>query len=681
MKAALIMTQKNSLLCCFCLCLRTRPAFVIPLLAAILLALAIAGCASHDEQVRIPDDRFGLYVPLTLPIILVGDTQEHESTGFPLYQSDGAVDSYVEVAQRPPEQPLFGRRLLEWAIESHPDEPMVHLGDVIDLSCQSEHRRMQKIFEKAKKPIAVTPGNHDGLLFGIFNYDIVETYVKGEALEWQRGCRPGTGLEGDKSANGRGPGLNKRNFIAGYLKRLSTGHVPLASLPVPAESGHVTVSWENPDPQGFIERIEADLIEGRDYAQSFILHKFRLPPAPAAPMRTTIVAMDTSQLNVAIGFFSTAMGESPGDVGLVMDGQAKILTRWVADARKAGEIVIFTGHHPWAMLSPGTRFRLEPILKSVDHPLVYISAHTHSGFWALHRINGRDLLELNVSSLSDWPLAYRKVAFAYDLQAKSLRVTGELLPSTGTPVENDQDLLDAWTKPSCGQAGIPAAKLIQKDIAEVEVQKQARGSLVEWLLRGMADLSIVDPEEVDDAADPADVRNRAYQRLLEGAHLHEFFGKPAKQQGDAEEQFESNYNALLRHYEAAHPYKDALLEVIIEFYDDMGGTVKELSRVRPPDFCGDESVRDCAASLRSAKWDYLASAIALYRKKAAFVDDVERQLDEIDDPRAKGYMTCRTAIAAKLDHELTPEETQPGTTESERHRLGFFRSAATVGME
>jgi hypothetical protein len=654
---------------------------VLPALATLLLALVLAGCASHEEQVRIPDDRFGFYTPLTSPIILVGDTQEHESTGFPLYQSDGAVDSYVEVAQRPPEQPLFGRRLLEWAIESHPDEPMIHLGDVIDLSCQSEHRRMQKIFEKAKKPIAVTTGNHDGLLFGIFNYDIVETYVKGEALEWQRGCRPGTGLEGEKSANGRGPGLNKRNFIAGYLKRLSTGHVPLAGLPAPAESGHVIVSWENPDPQGFIERIEADLIDGRDYAQSFILHKFRLPPAPAAPMRTTIVAMDTSQLNVAIGFFSTAMGESPGDVGLVMEGQAKILAEWVRDARKAGEMVIFAGHHPWAMLSPGTRFRLEPILKSVDHPLVYISAHTHSGFWALHRIDGRDLLELNVSSLSDWPLAYRRVAFAYDLQAKSLRVTGELLPSAGAPAENDQDLLDAWTGLACGQAGISVAKLTQKDIAEVEAQKQARGSLVEWLLRGMADLSIVDPEEIDDAADPADVRSRSRRRLHEGEHLHEFFGKAAKQQGDEEEQFESNYNAMLRHYEAAHPYKDAMLEVIIEIYDDLGKTVGELSRIRPPAFCGDEGVRDCAASLRAATRDSLASSIALYRKKAAFVDHVERQLDDIDDPRAKGYMTCRVAIAAKLDHDLTPEDRQPGTPESERRRLGFFRSSATVGMD
>ncbi len=653
---------------------------MLPVLA-FLLVLAIAGCASHDEQVRIPDERFGMYVPLTLPIILVGDTQEHEATGFPLLQSDGAVDSYVEVAQRPPEQPLFGRRLLEWAIESHPDEPMIHLGDVIDLSCQSEHRRMQKIFEKARKPVALTTGNHDGLLFGIFNYDIVESYIKGEALEWQRGCRPGTGLEGEKSINGRGPGLNKRNFIAGYLRRLSTGHVPLAGLPAPGESGNATVSWDNPDPKGFIERIEADLVDGRNYARSFILHKFRLPPAPGAPMRTTIIAMDTSQLNVAIGFFSTAMGESPGDVGLVMEGQAKVVLQWVSNARKAGEVVIFAGHHPWAMLSPGTRLRLELILKSVDHPLVYLSAHTHSGFWALHRVGGRDLLELNVSSLSDWPLAYRRVSFAYDTQARQIRVTGELLPSAATPVESDQELLDAWTKPSCGQAGIPVAELTQKDIAEIETQKQVRGSLVEWLLRGMADLGIVDPEEIDDAADPADVHDRARQKHLGSPHPHEHFGKALKEEGDAAEQFEANYNALLKHYEAAHPYKDALLEVIIELYDDMGATVTELSEIRPPAFCGDEGIRDCAASLREGKRDYLAASIALYRKKAAFVDTVERQLDDIEDPRARGYMTCRAAIAAKLDHELTPEATQPGTPESERRRLGFFRSSATVGMD
>jgi hypothetical protein len=333
------------------------------------------------------------------------------------------------------------------------------------------------------------------------------------------------------------------------------------------------------------------------------------------------------------------------------------------------------------MLSPGTRLRLEPILKAVDHPLVYISAHTHSGFWALHRVGGRDLLELNVSSLSDWPLAYRRVSFAYDPQARRIRVTGEILPSAATPVENDQELLDAWTRPSCGQAGIPVADLTQKNIAEVETQKQARGSLVEWLLRGMADLAIVDPEQIDESADQADIHNRARQKYLAGVHPHEHFGKGLKREGDEAEQFEANYNAMLKHYEAAHPYKDALLGVIIELYDDMGRMVDELSEIRPPDFCGGEDVRGCAASLRSGKWDSLASAIALYRKKAAFVEKVERQLDEIEDPKAKGYMTCRAAIAAKLDHELTSEETQPGTPESQRRRLGFFRSSSTVGMD
>jgi hypothetical protein len=79
----------------------------------------------------------------------VGDTQEHESTGYPLHDNDSAVDAYVEVAQRPPEQPLFGRRILEWALQRHPDEPYVHLGDVMDLSCRSEAERMSRIFRDA----------------------------------------------------------------------------------------------------------------------------------------------------------------------------------------------------------------------------------------------------------------------------------------------------------------------------------------------------------------------------------------------------------------------------------------------------------------------------------------------------------------------------------------------------
>jgi hypothetical protein len=648
-------------------------------LALLFSALAISGCA-NQQPVRILDDVFGQYVPLTLPIFIVGDTQEHESTGFPLHQNDGAVDAYVEVAQRPPEQPLFGRRLLEWAIESHPDTPMIHLGDVIDMSCLSEHRRMQKIFEKGKQPVIVSAGNHDGLLFGIFNHDIVSAYAKGEDLEWFRGCRPGTGLEEMKHPDGRGPGLNKRNFIAGYLRRLSTRQISYAGLSPPAETGNVTVSWVNPDPQGFIERIEAYLVDGPEYAQSFILQKIRLPPAPGAPLRTTIVTLDTSQLNTAIGFFNMAAGLSPGDTGLVLEKQAKIFEQVVGKARKAGEVVIFAGHHPWDMLSPGTRARLKPILRSVDHPIVYLSAHTHQGFWAVHRIDGRAMLELNVSSLSDWPLAYRLVSFAYDGQAKHIRVIADLMPSAGKPPMSDDELLEAWTEPACGQAGFSVEELSRKDTAVIREQKASRGSLIDWLLTGLADLNVAPPKH-DDTSGPYDSHNKALQKLIEDANLDASSYEALQSVVESKSQSEAYKKILQNHYENAHPYQNGLLEVIIEFYDDLGGKVEELSRIRPPAFCGNEGVRDCAASLRSSKWDSLSSAVELYRKKAAFVDHVERQLDDIDDPRAKGYMTCRAAIAAKLDHDLTPEDKQPGTPESERRRLNFFRSAATVGME
>jgi hypothetical protein len=50
------------------------------------------------------------------------------------------VDAFVEVTHRPPEQPLFGRRIVEWALQQHPGEPYIHLGDVLDLSCRVEGR-------------------------------------------------------------------------------------------------------------------------------------------------------------------------------------------------------------------------------------------------------------------------------------------------------------------------------------------------------------------------------------------------------------------------------------------------------------------------------------------------------------------------------------------------------------
>jgi hypothetical protein len=44
-------------------------------------------------------------------------------------------------------------------------------------------------------------------------------------------------------------------------------------------------------------------------------------------------------------------------------------------------------------------------------------------------------------------------------------------------------------------------------------------------------------------------------------------------------------------------------------------------------------------------------------------------------------MTCRAAIAAKDDFDMTPEDKRPGTTEERRRGRDFFREEATVGMD
>jgi hypothetical protein len=106
-----------------------------------------------------------------------------------------------------------------------------------------------------------------------------------------------------------------------------------------------------------------------------------------------------------------------------------------------------------------------------------------------------------------------------------------------------------------------------------------------------------------------------------------------------------------------------------------------MAEVSLPSFCETGAVKDCAVALVSQPRNNLASSIESYRKKAIFANTVDEQLDNIDDPKAKAYMTCRAAIAAKDDFDLTPEDKRPGGTEERRRNRDFFRVEATVGME
>jgi hypothetical protein len=596
---------------------------------AALLALALAGCAGFKPQTGPGPEPSASYVDLTTPFVAIGDTQEHLSTGYPLHDSDSAVDAYVEVTQRPPELPLFGRRTMEWALQRFPNEPYVHLGDVMDLSCRTEADRMAKIFRASGRSGAILPGNHDGLMFGIYGYNVLDAATDTEAVKWNKACRRGAALDDGIHKTPR-EAFSKRDFINMYLSEHAKQQGATPGLQAAPAAGRHRLSWRNPDPDAFLSAIEANLLDGYQYADSFLAQRLKLPRAPGADRNVIVIALDTNQAGALVSTWDVLMGHSPGSQGHVRLDQIEVVERWVGEAVNRGDIVVFAGHHNWRSLGLQTRTRLRGTMARLDHPLVYLSAHTHAGFWAVHReLSRRPLLELNVSSLSDWPIAYRRISFAYDAKARRLLVRGDLMPRGDQPNASYDDLMAAWEAETCSRTGWPIEWIDESDATEVRMQRESRGTLMEWLVSAAAPVC-------------------------------ERCEKPL--------------------YEHANSYQDGLLQTLLQA-DAAARTSGLAYAPKLPLWCGAQTFADCARSLMAEKPQDYPGYVDLFRRKAGLVATVNDFLDDITEPRAKAYMTCRAVRAAKIDFDATDDARKEYTLEGNRRAEQFFRIEASVGME
>jgi hypothetical protein len=274
---------------------------------------------------------------------------------------------------------------------------------------------------------------------------------------------------------------------------------------------------------------------------------------------------------------------------------------------------------------------LRELMSGLTHPLVYLSAHTHRGFWAVHRaLDRRPLLELNVSSLSDWPIAYRRIRIAYDAVANRLKVEGELMPAGERPHASDADLLAAWQAQTCERAGFRPDYLRMVEKGLVERQRATRGGLLTWL-------------------------------------REELTGECA----DCE----------LDRYARANAYQDEMLLALIETGLHLGPAAAPLAAARLPAHCGRASWYRCASRLLAEAPTDLAGQRALFRRKAALVEVIADRLDDLEAPEAKAYMTCRAVQAAKVDFDETPDDRNVNRGEAKRRAEQFFRVDASVGMQ
>ncbi|MEF8761602.1 MAG: hypothetical protein V5B36_18315 [Candidatus Accumulibacter sp. UW25] len=599
-------------------------------LSCLAFVTLLSACAGFIPQPGPGIDPEGSYQQLTTPFVALGDTQEHLSTGYPMHDNDSAVDAYVEVAQRPPEQTLFGRRVMEWALASHPDEPFIHLGDVMDLSCRIEADRMARIFRAAPHPGAILPGNHDGLMFGIYAYSLLAIESDADARKWNRACRRGAAPD-DLKHKTDNEAFSKRDFISLYITE-HTRRVPAKpGLSPPPQNGVHVASWRSPDPDAFLSGIEAKLLDGIAYADSYLAQRIKLPRAAGARRDVIVIGLDTNQAGPLVSAWDAIMGRSPGSRGHIHPDQIAAVTKWVSESIERKDIVIFAGHHNWNSLGLYTRVMLRALMRMLEHPLVYLSAHTHTGFWAEHRVLAtQPLLELNVSSMSDWPIAYRRISFAYDERENRLLVRGDLMPQSKQPLTSDADLLAAWDAQTCRAVGVPSERLRAEDLALVKQQRESRGNLLEWMLSALAPLCETCEQPI---------------------------------------------------YQHAQTYLEELLLVILQLDDDLGRDAHRLHELPLPAWCASQDFVNCARTLIAERASNFTGHTELFRRKATLVALLNDHLDDLSNQEVKAYMTCRAVQSSRIDFDLTDDAHNDHRGEAKRISQQFFRIEASVGMD
>jgi hypothetical protein len=204
------------------------------------------------------------------------------------------------------------------------------------------------------------------------------------------------------------------------------------------------------------------------------------------------------------------------------------------------------------------------------------------------------------------------------------------MPNLGAPPADDRQLLHAWERITCGRAGFYDDQMEGEERIAVQQQKDSRGTLFEWLYEGLGDWC---------------------QSCLQSL------------------------------YESGLRYQNVLMTAIRQFHDDFWTTVPSVAAMRSPAWCGTTSVTVCIGRLRARQPSNLEETIDLFRRQAQFIDSFNRQLDTIEDPRVKQYMTCRAVVGARIDYELTPEDRLHGRGEANRRSQDFFRIEATVGVD
>jgi acyl-CoA hydrolase len=99
-------------------------------------------------------------------------------------------------------------------------------------------------------------------------------------------------------------------------------------------------------------------------------------------------------------------------------------------------------------------------------------------------------------------------------------------------------------------------------------------------------------------------------------------------------------------YAHANTYLDGMLLTLLQADAALRASDLHVPVVELPTWCGARAFSECAGALIAERPPDYRAHVDLFRRKAELVSAVNDYLDDITDPRAKAYMTCRAVKAA-----------------------------------
>ncbi len=345
----------------------------------------------------------------TRPILLVSDCQIHNLYSKPIPDRNLSIKMFVNTAIRPPQLDMFAGDVLRWVLKNTPvkTDAVIHLGDAIDLACEGEFREFLDVMKDAGKPWLMIPGNHDCYYFG--------TYDPRNPPLWEDACY-GSGKPITKD-------LLIRLYVAALVKQDAPGTAALAKdlglfdardldLLELAERVPTEHSWKAPpDLESFLQAIAWN-IDGEKPWRSFILQRADLS-GPDPRLRLHGVLTDSTQYAQLPALVPNAWDNYPleldcGMTGELLSDQLRIIREWMETSEGTRFALII--HHPFDEIASKSRSSLRWLWARYAFGGI-VTAHTHAGYFEQHNLEGgKEGLEINLGSTTDWPMDWRTLA-------------------------------------------------------------------------------------------------------------------------------------------------------------------------------------------------------------------------------------------------------------------------------